>query len=225
IVFDLDGTLHDQEAGERASLENLFRRDIHLDPTPGFAEFLRVWRHAADAFLDRFHGGQMTFEEQRSRRVMALHENFGKTISLEEARALNDKYVAYYEEEWRPFEDTHPALSALKRNFRLGMITNGDGKRQRGKLKSCALDQYFESVIISGEVGSAKPERGIFDLSRKAFGLDASEMAYVGDRVEIDVLGARNAGWRGLWLDRKGMPGNSDPDTIQSLLELETRLI
>lgn len=220
IVFDLDGTLHDQDSGERAALEQLYRQDVPLDPLPGYADFLRVWRNTADQYLDQYHQGHMTFEEQRVRRVLDLHAFYGKSISLEEARMLNEKYVSYYENEWQAYADAIPALNALKSKFRLGILSNGDGDRQRGKIKSCGLEAYFESVVISGEVGVAKPDKAIFEISRKAFGLEPEEMLYVGDRVEIDTLPARNAGWKGLWIDRKGMPGIHDPETITSLSDL-----
>jgi putative hydrolase of the HAD superfamily len=208
-------------------LDRLYRQDVPLNPLPGYADFLRVWRNTADQYLDQYHQGRMTFEEQRVRRVMDLHANYGKTLSLESARQLNEKYVAYYEKEWRPYPDALPALEALKLKFRLGAISNGDGVRQRGKIKSCGLEPYFESVVISGEVGVAKPDKGIFEISRKAFGLAPEELAYVGDRVEIDVLGARNAGWKGIWIDRKGMPPGmpgGDPETVSSLSELLAKL-
>jgi putative hydrolase of the HAD superfamily len=224
IVFDLDGTLHDQETGERLALEKLYRQDIQLDPTPGYAEFLRVWRNSADGLLSEVHKGRMDFDEQRVQRVIELHATYGKELSVEAARALSDQYVAYYEQEWRPYPDALLALGQLRGSYRLGIITNGEGRRQRGKIKKCGFEGSMESVIVSGEVGVSKPDKGIFELSRQAFGLQPEEMAYVGDRLETDALGARGAGWRGLWIDRKGMPGSGDPDTINGLLELTQKL-
>src|SRR5258706_6863672 len=132
IVFDLDGTLHDQESGERAALEKLYRQDVQLDPMPGYAEFLRIWRNTADGYLNEFHKGRMSFDEQRISRVIDLHSAYGKELSHDAAKALNDRYVAYYEQEWRPYADALPALGQLKSAFRLGVITNGDASRQRG---------------------------------------------------------------------------------------------
>jgi putative hydrolase of the HAD superfamily len=226
-VFDLDGTLHDQEISEREALEKLFRADVRLEPTPSFSAFLRAWRNAAEEYLSSSPKGGLSFEEKRRGRVMDTYAQFGAELNPDEAGQIFQKYSAHYEKSWRPYAEAAPALEALKASFRLGVITNGDGAMQRGKIKACGVEGFFESILVSGEAGCAKPEAAIFELSRKAFGLDAHEMAYVGDRLETDALAAKAAGWQGIWINRKHMPGlESDPSirVIQSLLELKDGL-
>ena len=223
-VFDLDGTLHDQEISEREALEKLFREDVRLEPTPSFSAFLRAWRNAAEEYLSSSPKGGLSFEAKRRGRVMDSYSQFGVELGPEEAGLLFQKYSSHYEKSWRPYAEAVPALEALKPSVRLGVITNGDGPMQRGKIKACGLDGFFESVIVSGEAGCAKPDAAIFELSRNAFGLAPEEMAYVGDRLETDALAAKAAGWQGIWINRKQMPGiESDPSirVIQSLLELK----
>lgn len=207
-VFDLDGTLHDQEASEREALEKLFREDVALQPSPSFTHFLRAWRNAAEETLQSSPKGQLSFEEKRARRVMDTYAQFNAEIGGADALELFRKYAAHYEKSWRPYDDALPALQSLKKKFRLGMITNGDAGMQKGKIRACQLDSLFESTLISGEAGVSKPDAAIFELSRKAFGLQASEMAYVGDRLETDAVAAQKSGWQGVWINRKHMPGD-----------------
>lgn len=226
VLFDLDGTLLDQEGAERTALERLFLNDVKIDPAPVFSAFLRLWRNTADEWLAEFLKGRLGFDEQRLRRMMAVHSHFGTEISREKAAELTFKYVDYYKQEWALFSDAVPTLEALKKKLRLGVVTNGDGGQQRAKLTHTGLLPFFESITISGEAGVAKPARGIFDKAREAFGLKADSLAYVGDRLETDAIGARDAGWQAILLDRKGMPGTQEKGVkvITGLSELTSIL-
>jgi putative hydrolase of the HAD superfamily len=219
-VFDLDGTLHDQEASEREALEKLFRQDILLDPMPSFSNFLRAWRNASEETLQSSPTGQLSFEEKRARRVMDTHAQFGAEIDQAKALDLFRRYVAHYERSWRPYADALGVLQGLGKAYRLGVITNGDSAMQHGKIKACGLEGQLEQVIVSGDVDVSKPDPAIFRLSQKAFGLDAKDMAYVGDRLETDALAAQRAGWQGIWINRKHMPGGGADGGIRVISAL-----
>lgn len=222
-IFDLDGTLHDQELSEREALEKLFREDIVLDPMPSFSSFLRAWRNASEEYLSSSPKGKLSFDEKHAGRVMDTLSQFGSEVTAEQARAIFQKYGAHYEKSWRPYADAVPALEALKGRFKLGIITNGDSAMQRGKIKACGVTPFADSIIVSGEAGVTKPDPAIFELSRRALGLEPGELAYVGDRLETDALAAKAAGWQGIWINRKHMPGNEITPgirVINSLLEL-----
>lgn len=224
IVFDLDGTLVDQEGAERDALLQLLETELKLDPKPSFRDFVRVWRTAADDYLQRFLDNKMSFEDQRIQRFEAVYTAFNQNCPPGEAKRLHEAYVALYRKQWRAFEDTKPALEALKAaGYRLAVITNGDGAQQRAKMVATDILGFFEHVVASGEIKIAKPDAGIFRHSEKALGLQPGELAYVGDRLDADVAGAKNAQWTPIWLDRKSMPGGpGEPGVLvaQSLAEL-----
>ena len=228
LVFDLDGTLVDQEGAERDALMLLHSSELKLDPIPGFRDFLRVWRTAADDYLQRFLDNKMSFEDQRIQRFEAVYTAFNQNCPPGEAKRLHEAYVAHYRKQWRAFEDTKPALEALKAaGYRLAVITNGDGAQQRAKMVATDILGYFEHVLASGDVKVAKPHADIFRHSEKALGLVPGELAYVGDRLDADVAGAKNAQWTPIWLDRKSMPGGpGEPGVLvaQSLSELPALL-
>lgn len=225
LVFDLDGTLVDQEGAERDALQRLYERDFKLEPKPSYHVFLRDWRNVADEFLQRFLDNRMGFDEQRILRFQALYQKYGQRCDRAEAERLHQAYAAHYRGQWRAFEDAVPALAAAKaRGYRLAMITNGNGEQQRAKLAATGLDAWLEHVLVSEDVKVAKPEPGIFRHSEAALGLEPAEMAYVGDRTDVDVAGAVAAGWTPVWLDRKGMPGTKKSEGVlvaSGLSELE----
>jgi putative hydrolase of the HAD superfamily len=106
----------------------------------------------------------------------------------------------------------------------LAIISNGDSRQQRRKLKRMGILSRFTSIVISGDLGLSKPHPDIFASSLQDLGVVAEEAVYVGDSLESDALGARDAGMKALWLARKGYPG--DPATlpvrvITSLLQVK----
>ncbi len=227
IIFDLDGTLIDQDGAERAALTKLYAKDVKLDPLPPFSQFLRVWRNTAEEYLERFLKNELSFDEQRILRGQAIFKHFNADLSREGALDLFNAYIVFYREAWRAYDETLPVLAELKKRYRLGIITNGQPEQQRSKVEQCGLSPFFEHVLVSGEIQIAKPAPGIFDASRKAFGLEASEMIYVGDRLNIDVDGALGAAWQACWLDRVGMPNpqNLLPYLhVSSLTELDQKI-
>ena len=105
---------------------------------------------------------------------------------------------------WRIYEDVIPTLDALAaRGLRLGIISNWD-ERLRPLLDRLKLAGYFETIIVSREVGSPKPSRCIFEHAIRKLGLPPDAVLHVGDSLAMDVRGARAAGLRALLLQRAG---------------------
>ncbi|MGB8354497.1 MAG: HAD-IA family hydrolase [Chthoniobacteraceae bacterium] len=103
------------------------------------------------------------------------------------------------------------------------MISNGNASQQRRKLKAAKIDQRFETVVISSEVGIAKPDAGIFHEACRQMKVNPGDCVMVGDNWERDVLGARSAGMRAIWLCRN-REMSADQAWIPSLHELPATL-
>jgi putative hydrolase of the HAD superfamily len=94
----------------------------------------------------------------------------------------------------RAGEEATQTLDALsQRGYRLGVISNADGRVKR-LLEETQLAQYLDVVIDSAEVGFEKPDPRIFLAACDRLALAPPSCAYVGDIYEIDVTGARAAG-------------------------------
>ena len=122
-------------------------------------------------------------------------------LTEQEVSDIFARYLALYEDSWSLYPDVLPCLEALSA-YPLGVITNGDGNQQRQKLQRTGIAEYFTSVVISGDIGVAKPQREIFDRSAQELGLSPSELLFIGDNPHADVLGAIQAGWQCIWLNR-----------------------
>ena len=114
-------------------------------------------------------------------------------------------------------------LTALHQRFTLGVISNFYGNVAT-LCQECGLAALCDVIIDSAQVGVSKPEQRIFTLALEQLGRTPQTAAYVGDSFERDVLGARAAGLRTIWL--RGLESRVCPDpsmvdaTITTLEEL-----
>jgi putative hydrolase of the HAD superfamily len=123
------------------------------------------------------------------------------------------------------FADAAGCLAELGRSHTLALITNGASCLQREKLAASGLAGHFEHVVVSGELGVAKPDPSIFAHALAGLGADAGHAVMVGDNVIRDVEGALAAGIGAIWLNRAGeAPPRPGVPEIGTLAELPRRL-
>ncbi len=82
------------------------------------------------------------------------------------------------------------------RGFRLGVVSNGTTVEQQEQLRLLELDQFFSPIVVSQQAGIRKPTPAIFHLAIRDWGIPASQILMVGDRPDIDILGAKRAGMK-----------------------------
>ena len=104
---------------------------------------------------------------------------------------------------WKVKDDADKVLKQIRKKFptlKLGVISNGDD-RLIGLLEDLGLSESLDFIIDSYTAGFSKPSRQIFDLALKKNGIRDSESAlHVGDEVQNDYIGAKNAGWNSILL-------------------------
>ena len=100
------------------------------------------------------------------------------------------------------FDDVVPALTLLKeRGLILGLISNVDHDITP-LCDKLGLSALLGIVVTSQDTGFSKPHPEIFREALRRARIDASEAVYIGDQYQIDVIGARDAGMKGILLDR-----------------------
>jgi len=115
---------------------------------------------------------------------------------------------------WELYPEVREVLAALRPRFRLGVISNFDG-RLRTILAHLDLVDWFDPIVISSEAGADKPEAWIFDRALDLAGVASrGEAMHVGDDPRCDWQGAEAAGLRAFRLQR---PGNSLRDLAAEL--------
>ena len=187
ILFDLDGTLFAREAAFWSwLLEQAAGRSLD-------------WAQIAE--LDaRGHGPKGPLLDQ-----LALALDWPERALDARLQRLRRGILGHA----RPDPRLHALLGRLGRRYRLGVVTNGSSQSQRGKLRGLAIEQYFDPIVVSEEVGHHKPQFAIFRLALRSWDLPHGEVLFVGDDALKDIGGARGAGLQTLQVLREPL------DTLQ----------
>lgn len=143
-------------------------------------------------------------------------------------RQALDAMYAVSQSHWKREDDALPTLERLQTlGFRLGAISNAaDGPDVHKLIEQNELDKYFEQVLISAEVGLRKPHPKIFQMALDYFKVSPKRTVMVGDTLEADILGAKQAGITSVWITRRVESGNSSllgsgmrPDAVIAALD------
>ncbi len=108
----------------------------------------------------------------------------------------------------------------------MGVVTNNLVAEQIEKLAHLDMTHLVDALVISEEAGVRKPDPAIFRLALARCGASANEAVMLGDSWGSDVLGARAAGIRAVWLNRASLPcpGPKLCSEIRSLLPTQSVL-
>lgn len=121
----------------------------------------------------------------------------------------------------RVFPDVMPALEALQAMGMPMAVISNFGTHLRDLLARLDLLRFFDRVVVSAEVGIAKPDPRIFDLLVEKVELPRQRLLYVGDHIGDDIEGARGAGLDAVLIDRRNHHPEALCPRINSLLELK----
>ncbi|HVO81163.1 MAG TPA: HAD family hydrolase [Terriglobales bacterium] len=123
--------------------------------------------------------------------------------------------------EMRP--GTREALERIGERYRIGVISNADGKIA-AVLEQNQIADCFLSITDSGLVGHEKPDPAIFQSALRAMQAVPGESLYVGDVYSVDYLGATSVGMQAMLFDVSGAYQETDLPRVESLEQLERRL-
>lgn len=170
-----------------------------------------------------YQNGDITAQQLQHQRFIPWADKL--SISPQD---LNSAFLAAMAEICIPLEGAVSLLNALKGKVKLGIITNGFTELQQVRLERTGFKDYFDLLVISEQVGLAKPHRGIFDHALSIIGDPArDQVLMVGDNPESDILGGINAGLDTCWLNINGKPvpeGIIPHYQVSSLVELKNLL-
>lgn len=210
LLFDFDHMLFDSDESERQAYAYTMDQAGLADPDAHFGRYVAINR----AMWRAVEAGDIQPGEVRHRRFEVFALDVGTDA---DPRTMADAFV----DGLARFGDLYPGarelLDEVSADATLTMVTNGLSHVQRTRIERLGLDHYFESVIISEEVGVTKPRTEIFDLAADAVGQpDRSGMLMIGDSLTSDVAGGRAFGIDTCWYDRHeaGPPTDGAPTHV-----------
>ncbi len=218
ILFDADETLFHFDAYRGlvlmfAELGILFTQD-------DYEQYERVNK----PLWTEYQNGQINAQQLQQRRFVPWEDKLQTP-----AQDLNSAFMAVMAEICTPLDGALSLLNSLKGKSKLGIITNGFIELQQSRLERTGLKEHFDVLVISEEVGHAKPHQRIFDHTLSLMGNPSREgVLMVGDNPDSDILGGLNAGFDTCWLNahNKAAPSGITPHyEVSSLTELEYLLM
>ncbi len=211
LLFDADGTLFDYERAERAALEQaLTQTGVPLAPG-----YLATYQRINKALWQGVERGEITPGVVKVRRFERLLEAIQVTHS---AAALSAAYLECLANCSELLEHAETVLEGLHRKYRIAILTNGLTVVQRGRLARSAIRHHISDLIISEEIGTAKPAKKFFDTAFARLGHPAKrEVLMIGDGWASDIQGAVQYGIDACWYN----PGRKPrPDSLEITREI-----
>ena len=198
IYFDLDDTLLDHRAAERAALADC---TVHFEQHFNGHDLAHVQEtyHAHNAPLWRDYGaGRIGRDDVMQLRFARLLEAL--SIGTVDSEVVGTHYLQCYAKHWTWIDGAEAAFHAIADRLPVGILTNGFAEIQHAKLdRFPKLRDRAKAVLISEEVGVMKPNPGIFAHATETAAVAPEQILYVGDSLHSDVEGGRSFGWQVAW--------------------------
>ncbi len=195
LFFDLDHTLWDFDKNSENTLRKLYDEyDLTSRGVPDFQSFMEVYMVHNNRMWERFRNGYIKREELRWKRIWLTLLDF-KIGDTALAYEMSAAYLEILPTQTTLTPFAKDLLEHCKGRYIMHLITNGFETTQWQKLQYSGIAAYFGEIITSEKSNSMKPHRQIFDFALRTTGARIEDSIMIGDALDIDVLGAFNAGW------------------------------
>ena len=216
FLLDLDHTLLDSDASEALA----FTQTLTAAGIEGPEQHAQSYRNINLELWAAVERGEMLPQQVKTRRFEHLVEQQGFDA---DPLAMAEDFVAGLGANGELYDGATEILQALSADASLALITNGLSEVQRARIARLEIEQYFDAIVISAEVGTAKPGIEIFELTFEALGNPVkSKTLMVGDSLSSDIQGGANFAIDTCWYNPHGKAGKNGNVTyeIQTLTQL-----
>lgn len=218
LLLDADGTIFDYNRAEAYALETTC---ADLGIAFEAERELPVYRHINAEMWRAFERGEIdpaTLSVERFRRFL---EGSARPDAADPAE-MADRYLGHLAEGSFLIPGALEVVRQLAEMAPIAVVTNGLSRVQRSRFAGSGVAEYVEHLVISDEVGSQKPEPGIFDVALEPFeGVPLEEILMVGDSLTSDIAGGVRYGISTCWYNPEGRTNDSGPTPTHEIRRLE----
>ncbi len=201
LSFDCYGTLIDWDSGILAALKPILsNHNVNLSDE-------QILEAYAQVEASHQSGDYLKYREVLKKLVQAFGERLNFTPIEAEAESLAESIKG-----WEPFPDTVEALKALKKRYKLTIISNIDDDLFAATAKK--IDVEFDWIITAEQVKSYKPSRQNFEFAIQRMGITPDKLLHVAQSVYHDIIPTRSMGLSSIWVNRRGE--KQDTEVIDS---------
>lgn len=200
LWFDADGTLFDYNRAEGLALARAFQTcGLSFNET-----VLKTYRHINQHLWDALERREITPPVLQLRRFEQLLEAVQSSGSPAQLSAIYLEELAVCGE---LMDGAYEVLESLHLTHRIAIVTNGLKAVQQSRLACSKIEGFIDAVIISEEVGVAKPHAGFFDAALASTGFPAREtILVIGDSLTSDMRGGGDYGLDTCWFNPTAVP-------------------
>ena len=193
LLFDADNTIFDYDKAEAFALEKTFASfQLEFD-----VSFGGHYREINAQIWHDFELGKITQDKLRTERFRRLFAGLG--ISTD-TTAFSERYLQNLALGGFLIDGAEALIKQLHMNFRLAIITNGISDVQHPRLNNSTINDYIETMVVSGDLGVAKPDPAIFEIAFSRMGNPAKKaVLIIGDSLSSDMQGGINYGIDTCW--------------------------
>jgi 2-haloacid dehalogenase len=220
-MFDQYGTVVDMQGGLTAIATPFLKaKGWSGDPN----SFVTWWRrtHFENSMIDALlHRERTPYREIGHRAVAHVMDRAGIEHTKEDVR-----YLVGEIEKLKPFPEVPAALEKLHMKYKLVVLSNGDPDMLEMAKKYHGI--AFDRVISVAEANSFKPHVATYTKAAELLGLNMEQILFVANHA-FDCIGAKSAGMRTAFIDRRSRPFGEtvhQPDIlVPSMTELADAIL
>ncbi|MGB1217337.1 MAG: YjjG family noncanonical pyrimidine nucleotidase [Saprospiraceae bacterium] len=205
IFFDLDNTLMDFSIASHQSFLQLLADNGIRNAEAHYPLYeqvnKKIWRDFEEEKIDAITLRSKRFDDfYRATNIKGL-----------DAWESNRIYLEYVVEYSTMLDGAVELLETLKDKTNLAIITNGLKECQRARMDRLEITDYFKTIVVSDEIGVAKPQAGFFDFAFKECNFpDKKKVLVVGDSLGSDIKGGNDYGLDTCWINPKRKNNTSE---------------
>jgi 2-haloacid dehalogenase len=202
-MFDQYGTIVDMQTG-LTEIAGPYLESKGWKGNPN--SFVTWWRrtHFENSMIDALLGREHTAYREIGHRSLAyVLERAGIDFSIDEVR-----YLVAQIEKLRPFPEVPEALARLKGRYRLIVLSNGDPDMLETAKHHHGI--AFDDVISVAVANAFKPHVATYTKAAELAGVRMEEVLFVANHA-FDCIGAKSAGMRTAFIDRRRRPFGMTP--------------
>lgn len=209
IIFDFDGTLSNRNLNAHIAYTEYLKQYF---PDVEGIEYEAIIQ---DMITDDMNG-----TVNMKYRIAPFKAKYNLSDEFEE------KFIKFWDEKMYVYTvlkpDTIDVLNELKKNYKIGILTNGNSVGQHNKVNKFNFDKLMDAVVVSGDYGIHKPDKKIFEIACEKIGEKPEDCIYVGDVFSNDIMGSSRAGMTPVWItaDSERPSGSYTGYRIENLTQL-----